>query len=516
MSKLWVALLLVGLAGLIACRNDQDVQETAEVTIVAVSGESAVVSLDELSANPAAYEGAYLEVTGEFRRLPVLICENDPHRSPAQWGIASDDHMALAGGFNSQLRAVVPDGLIVTVAGRWQQWQGSVGCGDDTTFESIWYLAVERIISPTSFARITLTPAFVPGASEGGQQSATPLSTGFTITDTMLTDTAGTPIASLTPTTPSAAGTATIPVTPQGAPTATRFDSGTPTVAIGATASVTPTSITSTPTAVSGTVSPTPAATGSPTPTSIVSATATGTATATGPTPTQSSLATATPTVVSASVIDKGTISGEELATEQLGANELHVWNFSISANDAITVSVAASPSINVVVSIVDGVGNRITERNAAPAGLIEQIANLPLTEPGDYQIQIRALDGASGHYSVILLLRDSFPFVAQSILAYGASQSGSLAANSDHFWFFQGNAGDSVSITVIPGDSGDLFLELYGTDATDLAGFIDDGISGEQEQLADFLLPDTGLYAIRVGEYDFLPSVYQIILAGG
>ncbi|RMG96521.1 MAG: hypothetical protein D6706_10085 [Chloroflexi bacterium] len=199
----------------------------------------------------------------------------------------------------------------------------------------------------------------------------------------------------------------------------------------------------------------------------------------------------------------------------QLGTNELHSWTFTVSTPDTITVSVAADLNTDVVVTLLDPSDTPlVSEQNLAPAGGVERMTGVFLPAAGDYKIRIHTTDGSPGWYGVMPLLSNSYQFVLMGTLAYGESQTASLAAENDHFWFFLGQSGESINITVTPNDNGDLFLELYDPTTTRISEFVDNGLGGEAESLIAFPLTTTGLYAIRMGEFEFLSSNYQISLS--
>jgi hypothetical protein len=235
-----------------------------------------------------------------------------------------------------------------------------------------------------------------------------------------------------------------------------------------------------------------------------------GTAT---PTTAAVALPTATTGPSAFTVVDKGDLDAEELVTGNLASDESHAWGFSVDANDAITVSVAAEPGVDVMISIVDLLENTLWEQNLSPAGSVEAMVNAPLPSAGDYQVRLVSANSSAGSYAMMILFKDSYQFVAQDILDYGSSEAGTLEANNDHFWFFHGASGETITLSLTPFDSGDLFLEVYGPDGGNLTGFFDDTAAGETETLVDFDLPENGMYSIRMGEYDFLPSSYQITL---
>lgn len=483
---------------------------TAEVTPALVSNGPVAVAIADLATNPEAYEGARLQLTGQYQRSPRLVCGADPHPSPANWNLATGEAMVQASGFDEQLRTLLPDGLTVTVVGRWQHWRGPVGCGKQARPSDIWYLDVNRVVSPSPLARVTLTPTGM--AEEAVIAQAVPTTTPT------LAATEALPISSPSP----------VPATGSPTSTPTQPVIATPTAEIVAS----PTLSTTTPVTATATVTATidpnatatattdPDATATATPTRDPNATATPTATATATTnPNATATATSatlpTSTRGNLTVIDQGSIATdfEELVTEQLGGNEIHSWTFSIEASDAITVNVASESDLDTVVAILDSADTRIIERNDAGAGKVERIQGLELPEAGDYKIQIRSANGGAGYYSFMPLLSGAYNFVFLGNLNYGGSQTVPLPEENDHIWHFYGNANDNITITVTPNDDGDLFLELYGTSAELVSDFIDTGGIGEQEQLSEFILPDTGLYAIRIGEFDFQATGYQIRL---
>lgn len=523
-KRTWWSLFFFIFLFLPACTPDEELPSTPTVITVGLADQPTPVELHLLASDPAAYEGAHLQLTGEYVRLPLLYCDSETHSSAATWTIGEGSAQLLAGGFDAQLRALLPDSLVIAVSGRWQRWQGDVGCGKRTTRQDIYYLEVFDIISPSPLVQITLTPDGAVADASLPQATLSAVSTqiadSFSPTpDPGATEPPPPPTPSLTPIgtlEPGATVQGTPSQTPAGLPsipTMTAQAVGTPTAATGSTptasASGSATPVTATPTGF---------ATSSPTGTAPPDATATspgasGTATHAA---TPLSVPTATAGAGNQAVISKGTFDAEELVTGQLDFDQIHAWDFTVSAGDAITVTVASSPGLDIAISIVDALGNSVWEQDLSPEGAIELLGNASLPAAGSYQIRLVAANGSPGTYAMMALFKDSYPFVAQGILSYGGTQQSSLAENNDHFWFFHGDTGELITISTTPLDSGDLFLELYGPGGNNLSGFVDDTIAGEPESLTDFTLPETGMYSIRVGEYDFLTSDYQILISGG
>ncbi len=210
--------------------------------------------------------------------------------------------------------------------------------------------------------------------------------------------------------------------------------------------------------------------------------------------------------------LDIGTLSPFQLEFEQLNNNEIHVWTLDLQANESITISVAAQPSVNTVLTLVDPVGSTIISQNIAAAGEIEILANQPITETGMYKLQITTINNISGAYVVSFYTNEnsSVPIIFKDILIYGDTSSDTLTAETDDYWHFYGNCDDSVTITVTPNSSSaDLFITLWA--ATDDIAESDEPV-GATETIT-LTLPSDGMYTIQLADWDFLEQGYEISL---
>ncbi len=114
---------------------------------------------------PESYEGAYVQVSGVYERLPLLVCGSDAHPSPATWQLtAPDGRVVGVHGREAELRHLLPDGLLMTANGRMTYFEGAIGCGKRAKIQQFWYLSVDKIISPNPIVPMTLTPVgFIVG-----------------------------------------------------------------------------------------------------------------------------------------------------------------------------------------------------------------------------------------------------------------------------------------------------------------------------------------------------------------
>lgn len=457
------------------------------VTASVPRGQPLSVELSQLQRAPEAYEGILIRVSGEYRRAPIIVCDGIARVSPATWSLDQGDVRIGAGGFENLVQTLLPPGLTVTVDGVWRFWRGPVGCGKDAPLQSVWYLAVTNIVSPSPVARVTLTPP-------GGAPAATPDETDETPTDTATPSatepietpvtgpaTTGAPTSTLEPATPVATQTSSVTATVEG--DGEEESTLEPTVTAQATANGT---ITATATLENGATA-TAAATRSP---------------------------SATP---GGSVVDKGEIGYQDLRGGLLNSNETQSWQFPVQAGDVITISVAARAGTDVTLTVLDPAGNRVVEQNDNPAGQIETVAGLEAEGSGRYRIVIAEASANETYYSLLLLNNnyfDYYEFIFSGLLSYGSSASSSMEADTDQFWFFFGNSQEVVNINVAPTDQGNLFIYLYGPEGDVLQQGIDDAGAGGAEQILNFRLPATGMYAIRVGEFDYEPANFTILVS--
>ncbi len=436
-----------------------------------------------LDLNPTAYDGDLVEIVGRLSFRSRTLCDGKAQGSPATWQLTADNATILVGGFDEQIRLLLREEQTMRVVGRWTRWQGPVGCGSDAQQEQFRYLAVTRILWPNPLTNATLTPMAIADSTAVAEEvsptiNAIPESTG-TPTSTM----------TITPTADAATPTPT-PSPNNGTPQPTAINSATPSI------------LTSTPLS-SPTASPAP---GTPSATPM----ATATATAAAATPSSN---TATPTQpATLTLINQGQIDPEALAAAALKPFEIHSFSFTMNDLDEVSIAVASEQGLNLVISVLDGFGSQVFASDNQPAGKIERIENLSLAQ-GNYTIQVRGQTGQSGSYMIMLLFADSYTYSFMDVIVYGQTVLGTTNEENDHFWLFYGETGDIITITAGPNDSGDLFLELYNPNAKIVSDFVDDGLEGEPEILAGFILTNTGLFAIRVGEYNFNPMTYQLVV---
>lgn len=418
-----------------------------------------------------------IQVQGLLRRQPVVVCDKDYFPSPASWGLAEGGILTLAGGFDQLVRSLLPDDLLVTVEGRWRRWEGVVGCGKNAQQREVWYLDVTRILSPSPLTQVTLTPA--PGIGGGGG-------------DTPVAEVSPTPLPETTlDLTPNPTDEAT-PGLPQptlepgsypGATAAPPADSTSP-------AATLPVVLTPGATDPAGT----PAAGGTGTPSGNLTPGITGTP--------ATPLATGTGSA-SGQVVERGDLFEdlfEEFAAETLAAGTVDSWTINLLGDEEMFIHTIAPQPADLVLSVLKDGQTVIDRQNNAPAGSPE-IINAPiLPGEGDYEIRVATTGGQATDYAIAAYTFADFPITFSGMIASGNPRSAvSLPIDAVHYWFFQGNAGSNLIITLDPTEAVDPSIDLFEPGGQYLMT-IDAGVDGQGET-ETLTLSTTGLYAIRVSE---------------
>lgn len=491
-SKQWVTILLL-ILGLVACQTEIEVPSVPLTPApVAISSLAQPITIGALAADPDLYLGQLLQITGQFQPQPRLVCATDPQPSPANWGLMADGYLAYVQGF-SQVNSVAATGLAMTVEGRWRYWRGVVGCGSAAIPQEVYYLEVTRIIAPGAITQATLTPAggageLVAGLGETAVPQELPESPdtlptpGLPATETP--DSFFTPPPEPFNTNTPFAGTPEI-AQPTATPTVEEKEA-------------TPAETELPPDPNSSATPPAPPEPGSTATATPASPGVPGTSTP-GPSPTPGS-----------TVMEMGSVETQFLTAGSLDSGSTHSWEVEINANSVFTAYVAAATE-DIVLTLLSPTNNLVKEANEAPAGQVETLI-VEIEVEGVYRLQVRTANGRPTDYAMMLNDSFSYSFVLRGILSYGGSQTVFLPEEHDHFWHFQGNAGDQIRIAVTPLDDGDPFLKFYDVEAEDVSGFIDKNDAGEGE-VYDITLPVSGLYSVRVGEVDFVDMQYSILI---
>lgn len=484
----WWFVAIIPLIFLATCREPQGNLRgpipaigTPEDALPSVLGNLEVtsVSLADLLEAPGAYKDQYLRVTGIFRHQQTVPCEDEFLRSPATWFVGSGNLEMPAAGPSDQIPDLPDDEIQITVEGQWRRWVGLAGCRDEAIPAEVWYLKTSDIIFPEEVMLIPFGDVLGQGTqlANGEIQVSPPRING---TPTIL-EQPGEPLPTTTsvqpgtgppdqPTNPATGLSPTLDqVPPTSIPTATTTSN-----------LITPTNTSSTVTAVP-------------------------TATISSPTPEETR-----------SLVSMPTLSLGSLEIGQMQGEVDHLWPYETSDVQVINLQIQPEPDVGLMVIINDPIGQSIVEDETLQAGQTLILTDIPLTEPGTYEILVSSSPGSSGNYAILVGDDESYNFLFTGFLEDGDSFDVEMDAETDHFWHFTGEAGEVIDIVVTPNNMEDIFLRLFGPDGSPLVEFHDFEAGGEAEQLTDYSIIASGFYSLLVGENDFESAEYTIEFTKG
>lgn len=465
------------------------------------------LTVTELMAAPGLYRDAVVQLTGRLRKQPLVVCESEMHPSPAGWGLAEEGVLALAGGYEQQVRTLLPDDLTMSVEGRWRLWEGLVGCGKQAAQQEIWYLEVGRILSPSPITQVTLTP--------GGEIAISAITNTPTIegVEGIESEAFPSPNPQETPLAPEATeDTGGYPGTVEETPSEGDLTPTSQATAATPDAAITP--LTTPDTAATPTLTGTA---GTPVATSSTSGTPTATPSGTPPTPTPTATGGAP-----GQVTDKGNLYEQlyetegEFLTSNLAAGAVDSWQLDIFEGESAFVYVVAPTPADLVVSLLQDGQPIVNRQNNAPAGSPEFINNPNIPGEGTYEIQVSTVGGEATDYAITAHEDEESFRIIQGILVSGVPRVAiQLPEFATHFWFFVGSAGDVVTIDLTPLGQEDAAMYLFGPDGEEVevenqTG--DDGFEGEAERL-ELTLPSDGLFALAIIEAYSDPMGYDLEL---
>lgn len=485
MKKPALLLVLLLWVGLIGCRADERPTPTPFPTPLpqaALPGAPQLAggiptTLADLLDNPEFFAGALVQVSGQFGRLPRLVCGQLPlHDSPATWTLRDGEAMVQGGGFDEPLRELFPDDLTLTVVGRWQQWRGPVGCGKEAVVAEFYYLEVVRLLSPSQLVRVTLTPGEPPPPPPEELAPGTPTAVFDPTLPELPEPTAVTPGNGTASPPPPLPGELSGTLTPS--PTPTRSDNGGDDDALDDNDSNTPTP-------------PLPGGTPAPTLTPSNKEDDTG-----GAPP----IPGLTPT---APALERGRLVEYDARNDAWAAGEAHNWRVSLQAGVPITVSLIAEPEINSAIRLFSPTGQIVQNQNSAPAGQVESMV-LNVSSSGEYTIQLYASDNRAGQYYFSLWDERGITRPMGNLMP-GVFRSAEISDSLIHVWFFVGQAGRLATLQTTSSESDPLGIALFDPEQNVLIT--------EQGAIRNYQLPLTGWYSVELEEVFSDGADYQIML---
>lgn len=432
-----------------------------------------VLTVTELMSAPGLYRDAVVQLTGLLRKQPLIVCDTELHPSPAGWGLGEEGVLALAGGFEQQVRSLLPDNMTMTVEGRWRRWEGLVGCGKQATQQEVWFLEASRVLSPSPLTQVTLTPA------SGIEIVAITETPTIALESTIASEGFPTPSLEETPVTPeSTAGSAALATPTPDLFEPTQF----PTSGLTGTVTI-------------GTPDGTPALGTTGTPAGTPSPTVTGTP----PTPT----ATGTTTSGSGQVVAKGNlydVMTSDFIISSLPGGAIDSWELDLFEGESLYVYAIAPTPVDVILSVLKDGQPIVNRQNTAPTGSPEFINGPSLQGEGLYEIQVLTVGGASTDYALTFYTDPETAIIIPGIITSGSPRSAvQMPAGAFHYWFFVASPGSNISVLLTPLGEEDPGVYIMGPDGEEIDS-ADDGFEGEEESI-ETSTNLSGLHAIGVEE---------------
>jgi hypothetical protein len=205
---------------------------------------------------------------------------------------------------------------------------------------------------------------------------------------------------------------------------------------------------------------------------------------------------------------------GEEVLRELPPRGE-HIWSFNAAAGQ--TISVILTPLNNQLDLLLELRGpdqRQIALKDEGFSGDPELLVGQTLTVSGEYVILVRGFAGNGGPYRLSLDEggESTLNFWEAGDIAYQETKREVLRANEAHAWYFQGTAGDEVTIVITPLDNRlDLELWLLDPEVNELV-IKDDWLLGEPETIV-YTLPVDGQYIILARDFFGQSGAYELSL---
>jgi hypothetical protein len=199
-----------------------------------------------------------------------------------------------------------------------------------------------------------------------------------------------------------------------------------------------------------------------------------------------------------------------------LSAGVRDVWTFVASDGNYATLTLSTEAAdLDLRLTILNASGQIITTADNGFMGDTEIAADILLAAGGRYFVEIDDFFDNSGRYSLSLQLTEE-PLYSSGGRIFSGQTIQSVLSGAQHLWSFEGTAGQTVSIVLVPADERlDAILNLYGPDGRRLVA-LDEGFSGDAEVISGFDLPVTGEYTILVSSFADAGGPYSLSLDEG
>lgn len=211
-----------------------------------------------------------------------------------------------------------------------------------------------------------------------------------------------------------------------------------------------------------------------------------------------------------------GALGVTDRVNGRLQPNVSDIWTFNGSGGQYATVTVSPDDeNIDLTFRIISPDGVTVGQFDNAFAGDSELVFDFLLTESGRYVIEVSEFFKDPGRYTLSLVLTDEPLFSEGGEIAFGQTIQSELPPSGQKVWQFFGEAGQTVSLVLIPEGGFDGILELYAPTGEQLLS-LDEGFNGDAEVVAGYALPFTGHYRVVVRSFAGDGGLYSLSLDQG
>lgn len=178
-------------------------------------------------------------------------------------------------------------------------------------------------------------------------------------------------------------------------------------------------------------------------------------------------------------------------------------------------VSIVVEPAVSTldpVLELYGPDGQQLVTLDEGFSGDPELISGFELPTTGEYAILIRSFSQQGGTFTLSLEEsgQDIANFHDAGDLTYGEARLETLQRQEAHAWFFEGKAGDQLSVRVTPLDASlDLQVWLLDQEVRRIAA-ADETLAGEPEAI-DHVLERDGQYILLIQDFNGESGSYEI-----
>jgi hypothetical protein len=201
----------------------------------------------------------------------------------------------------------------------------------------------------------------------------------------------------------------------------------------------------------------------------------------------------------------EGDVSTDEFRLNVLTGSDIHAYTIHLETGEEINISALGEWGVDMEIEIRDAALNLIVSQNDASANNVETLAFNP-TADDEYKIYISDASRGGGSY-VITVGDEEYPRTIMGLINYGDVNGGTINLDEGHYWFFEGAAGDRVTVDVTSQSGANLLMSLYDMDEIEV------GDLSLVEQIQDQLLPGDGWYLLEFEEWGLDENAYQLTL---